>query len=123
MDLIVHAPGVPTPIYSDVTIVDATSAEALASRSASREGAAAAVAAKGKRRKYPNITCTPFPIEVHGRLGRDAILLAKRLAPTEPAERSMAIRSLYQALSATVQRYQADAVIASLFRQLPSHNT
>ena len=62
------------------------------------------------------MTCTPFAVEEHGRLGRDAIQLAKRLAPQDAAERAVVIRDLYQTMSSTIQRLQADAVIASMAR-------
>ena len=114
MDLIVHAPTCATPIYIDITIVDPASVEALARGAASQDGTAAAVAEKGKRDKYPLVTCTPFAVETHGRLGQSAIALAKRLAPRDLGERSLAIRRLYQAMSATIQRRQADAVIAAM---------
>ena len=113
MDLVVHAPGIASPIYIDLTVVSALSIEALANRSNVRDGAAAEAAAKGKVRDYPLCSVTPFVIEDHGRLGDEALALIRRLAPSDASERSVAIRRLHQSLSATLQRTTADAVIAA----------
>ena len=50
----------------------------------------------------------------HGRIGEEARALARRLAPTDYAARSAAMRNLYQALGCTLQRLQADSVVAAL---------
>ena len=78
-----------------------------------RDGAAAAIAASGKVKAYPNCSVTPFVIEGHGRLGDDALRLIRPVAPIDPAERSAAIRRLHQSLGATLQRCAADAVISA----------
>ena len=113
MDLVVRAPGVAAPFFIDVTVVSALSVEALAGGAAVRDGAAAAIAAAGKIKDYPNCSVTPFAVEDHGRLGEEALRFIRMLAPIDPAERSGAIRRLHQSLGATVQRYAADAVIAA----------
>ena len=110
MDLVVHAPGIATPFYVDLTVVSALSSDALASDSSVRDGAAAEVAARGKYRDYPNCSVTPFAAEDHGRVGEEALRLIRRLAPSDDAERSRAIRRLHQSLGATLQRVAADAV-------------
>ena len=114
MDLVIHAPGIASPFYVDLTVVSALSSDALSGGSAVRDGAAAEIAAKGKRRDYPNCSVTPFVIEDHGRLGEDALQFVRMIAPTEPSERSTAIRRLHQSLGATLQRIAADAVIAAV---------
>ena len=94
--------------------MSALSSDALSSGSAVRDGAAAEVAARGKRRDYPNCNVTPFDIEDHGRLGEDALRLVRIIAPLDPSERSVAIRRLHQSLGATLQRVAADAVVAAM---------
>ena len=114
MDLVIHAPGLPTPYYVDLTVVSALSADALSSGAAVRSGAAAEVAARGKYRDYPNCNVVPFVIEDHGRLGEEALRLVRALAPVVPSERSKAIRQLHRSMGATLQRVAADAVIAAI---------
>ena len=92
MDLVIHAPGVASPFYVDLTVVSALSCDALSAGSAVRDGAAAEVAAKAKFRDYPNCNLTPFVIEDHGRLGDEALRLVRVVAPVDPSERSKAIR-------------------------------
>ena len=119
MDVVIRAPHLAAPVYVDVTVVSALSQEALAGGSSNRDGAAAANAAKGKVDDYPLCPVTPFVIEDHGRLGDDALRLARVLAPSEPAARSKAIRLLYHSLGAVVQRYAADSVITATTVQGP----
>jgi hypothetical protein len=114
MDLIVRAPDVSGPIFIDVTIVNAASREALAKGSANIDGAAAQVAARKKREKYPLLAVTPFVVEEHGRLGSDAVAFARKLAPVDSAERVEALRELYQSVAACVQRYSANGILAAL---------
>ena len=113
MDLAVRVPGVAQQVYVDVTVADATSAEALARNAADRDGAAAQALEQKKRAKYPGITVTPFVVEAHGRLGDAAVGLAKLVAPREPEARSMAIAALYQRIASILQRTQADAVLTA----------
>ncbi len=113
MDLVVHAPGIALPFYIDLTVVSCLSTEALSGGSAVRDGAAAAIAARGKVKDYPSCSVTPFVIEDHGRLGEDALRLIRTLAPVDPADRSKAIRRIHQSLGATLQRCAAEAVIAA----------
>jgi hypothetical protein len=114
MDLIVRAPNIAGPLYLDVTIVSATSREALGKGSANCDGAAAQVAARRKREKYPLLAVTPFVVEEHGRLGSDAIAFARKLAPTESSERVEALRELYQTVASTVQRLSANGILAAV---------
>jgi hypothetical protein len=74
---------------------------------------AAAIAARRKNAAYPEICVLAFAVEDHGRLGEDALMLARLFAPSEPSARSLAIRRLYQGLGNTLQRYAADAVMAA----------
>ena len=112
MDMIIRPPGAGA-IFVDLTVVSALTREALNHGSARRDGAAAAVAARHKRAKYPHCNVTPFVIEDHGRLGDEAIDLSKQLAPIDPVRRSKAIRLLHQSLGAVLQRHAADAVLAA----------
>jgi hypothetical protein len=111
--LVIHAPGVASPFYVDVTVVSALSSDALSGGSAVRDGAATEVAAKAKFRGYPNCNLTPFVIEDHGRLGNEALQFVRIVAPVDPSERSKASRRLHRSLGATIQRIAADAVIAA----------
>ena len=113
VDLVIHAPGFPSPFYIDLTVVSALSTDALSGGSAVRSGAAAEIAARGKFRDYPNCILTPFVIEDHGRLGEEALRFIRSIAPQDDAERSRAIRQLHRSLGATVQRVSAEAVIAA----------
>ena len=113
MDLVIHAPYLSEPVHVDVTIVSALAQEAMAAGAARRDGAAAGVAARRKRAKYPQCTIVPFVVEDHGRFGEDAAALVRRLAPMVSAKRSPAIRRLYQALGSVLQRHAADAVVSA----------
>ena len=113
MDLVVRVPGVASPFYIDLTVASALSVEALEGGSAIRDGAAAAIAARGKIRDYPNCSVTPFVVEDHGRLGEEALRFIRIVAATDPAERSKDIRRLHQSIGATLQRCAADAVFAA----------
>ena len=113
MDLVIRAPGIIGQILVDVTIVNACSREALQKGAGLRDGVAAAIAARRKRDKYCNIPVVPFALEEHGRLGADAIALARRLAPLEGPSRSEAIRQLYQAVAAASQRIAADGILSA----------
>ena len=113
MDLVIHVPGVASPLYVDLTVVSALSSDAFAGGSTVRSGAATDIAARGKSRDYPLCSVTAFVIEDHGRLGEDALRLIRLVAPADPADRSRAIRRLHQSLGATLQRVAANAVIAA----------
>jgi hypothetical protein len=114
MDLIVYAPGATSPAYLDISIVSALSQEALAAGSATKDGKAAEIAARGKRRDYRLINVTPFILEDHGRFGEDAVKFLKSVAPVEPRLRSKAMQELYHRLSSLLQRHAADAVLAAI---------
>ena len=86
MDLVIRDPGVAAPFYVDLTVASALSAEALRGGSSIRDGVATSTAAKAKKRDYPNCPVTPFVIEVHGRLGEEAVQLIRTIAPSDPAE-------------------------------------
>ena len=113
MDLVIHAPQSGNAIHVDLTVVTALSREAMAAEAARRDGAAAHVAARHKRAKYPNCPVVPFVVEDHGKLGEDVLHLVRQIAPSLPSERSTAIRRLYQSLSAVLQRHSADSVLAA----------
>ena len=113
MDLVIHAPGVAAPVYVDVTIVSPHSKDATAAGAAIRDGVAGEIAARGKLKDYPLCSVVPFVIEDHGRLSDHALQLIRMIAPTDPVERSTAIRRVHQSIGATVQRCSADAVLAA----------
>ena len=113
MDLVIHPPQSGIAIHVDLTVVTALSRGAMAAGAARRDGAAAQVAARHKRAKYPNCPVVPFVVEDHGRIGEDALRLVRQLAPSLPSERSAAIRRLYQSFSAVLQRHSADSVLAA----------
>ena len=110
VDLVIHAPHLALPVHVDVTIVSALAREAMAAGGSRRDGAAAGVAARRKRAKYPQCMVTPFVVEDHGRFGEDAVALVRRLAPVVSTKRSAAIRRLYQSMGSVLQRNAADAV-------------
>ena len=114
MDLIVRAPTIIGPVHIDLTVVSATSREALHRGSADREGVTAELGAHRKRQKYANIAVMPFVLEDSGRLGEDALGLVRKIAPREPRARAEAMNTLYQCLSATLQRTAANAIIAAM---------
>ena len=118
MDLVIRVPGIAQPVHVDVTVADATSREALSKNAANRDGVAAQVLENRKRSKYPNIRVMPFSVEAHGRLGEDAMKLAKTIAPADPKYRSSAIADLYQRVASLLQRTQADAIISATTCQL-----
>lgn len=114
MDLVVHSPKLSGPVHVDFTVVSALSQEALRARSNLRDGVAAGIATRRKAAAYPDISSlVPFAVEDHGRLGEEALQLVRLLAPKEPAQRSTAIRHLYQSLGNTLQRYAADSLLAA----------
>ena len=113
MDLVIRAHGIVGQVFVDVTIVSVCAREALQKGAALRDGVAAALAARRKRDKYHNIPVVPFVLEEHGRLGADAIALAKKIAPLDGPSRSEAIRQLYQAVAAASQRIAADGILSA----------
>ena len=100
--------------YIDVSIPSAfsTCPELLRARAA-RDGAAAARAEDGKRLRYPGPDLVPFVVEALGRPGADAIALLRACAPEQPEERSQALGSAWQALSATLQTQNAELLLAA----------
>ena len=79
-------------------------------------GAAASAAASHKRGKYPNLAVVPFVVEHFGRLGEDARMLIKQLAPGIGQKRSVAISRCYQDIACAVQKANADAILAAAAR-------
>ena len=116
LDLIVRHDNLKEVARVDVTIVNATVTEYLKRGSASADGVAARAAERSKRTKYSGVRIVPFVVEEHGRLGEDALKLVRRLAPTDPAERSRAIAELYQDLGSIIRRLSADAILTSMGR-------
>ena len=113
MDLVIHAPHLSEPVHVDVTIVSALAQEAMLAGAARRDGAAAGVAARRKRAKYPHCNVLPFVVEDHGRFGEEALALVRSLAPVDNTKRSPAIRRLYQTLGSVLQRHAADSVVSA----------
>ena len=115
LDLVVYVPGWATPVTVDVTVTSAVAQLPLAKGSAEQAGKAAELAEEKKLQDYPYAPILPFAIEEHGRLGVRAHNFVKGVAPREPLSvRSSALRALYQALSATLQRTQADAILSAI---------
>ena len=114
IDLVVYGPTLGAPALLDTTIASALSVEALRAGSPARPGVAAELAEQGKRRDYPNIAIVPIALEDHGRLGAPALAFFRRVAPAGLRERSLALRGLFQALGAGLQRVGADAVLTAL---------
>ena len=94
MDLVVRTPDCTSPAYIDVSIVSALAAQALAGGSSKHHGKAAELAAKEKRKDYPQVNVSPFIVEDHGRFGDDAVAFLKRLAPPGASARSRAMGDL-----------------------------
>ena len=109
-----YGPTLGAPAHLDTTVASALSVEALRAGSAARPGVAAELAEQGKRRDYPNIAIVPIAVEDHGRLGAPALAFFRRAAPAGRSERSLALRGLFQALGAGLQRVGADAVLTAL---------
>ena len=115
LDLIVHSPLVAGAMCVDLTVVSATSVEALAKKSATVDGAAARIAGGHKTREYPNCATYPFPVEDLGRVGDISRTFAKMIAPSGP-ERSAILSKMYQGLGSILQRGSADAILAATAR-------
>ena len=122
MDLVVRTPDCTSPAYIDVSIVSALAAQALAGGSSKHDGKAAELAAKEKRKDYPQVNVSPFIVEDHGRFGDDAVAFLKRVAPPGASARSRAMGDLYHRLASFLQRTAADAVLASIGAQVHSRN-
>ena len=79
-----------------------------------KDGVASRVASDRKVDKYPGCTIYPFAIEAHGRFGESSCTLIKMLAPRgDAANRTRSIGNVYQAVASSVQRSNADAILAA----------
>ena len=114
MDLIIYSPHVAGGLHIDVTVVSALSVEALAKGSALNDGVAAGLATSRKERKYSGCEVYAFPVEEHGRCGKQASTVIRMLAPQDSSERSRTIGTLYQDIACSVQRANADAILAAM---------
>ena len=108
-------------VYYDVTIVTASgegsAPDELALR-ASTDGAAAIEACRGKRQiyrpdKHPRARLIPFALEARGRASGEAVQFLQSMAPTDPSERAIVMRSAYQQLSTLVAMREAEILMAS----------
>ena len=97
----------------DLTVVSALSREGMSRGSALHDGVASSLAANIKIRKNPGCQAFPFPIEHPGRFGEAAADVVRLLAPAAGDGRSSVISELYHDLACTLQRFSADAVIAT----------
>ena len=97
--------------YIDVSIATATLPATIQHHNSHKSiPAAATLRANEKRRSYPGIPCTPFVLEAHGRADEAALHFIRTIAPKCPQTRSTTILSVWQTLSATLQRNNADAI-------------
>jgi hypothetical protein len=117
MDVVIVAPGRTAAVNVDATITTPLTQEMVRrGRSSQVPGAAAAAAARMKRSSYPEIPLFPFAVETYGRLGEEARGLAQLLAPKDKTKRSEAIAGFYQDVSSSVQKGNADAILAAAVR-------
>ena len=113
LDLVIVSPQLAGPAFVDVVICSACSVDALQRGSGIAPGTAARIAEAKKTCKYPNIQAWGFGVEDHGRWGASALALARALAPSEPDERSSAMRTLFQSVSTALQKTAAEAMITA----------
>ena len=81
------------------------------------EGAAAGILESTKRRKYPHLHVSLFPLvcEAHGRLGVSLLSWLRALAPPpqNKAARSAALSEVYHTWASTLQRGNAAAILTT----------
>lgn len=117
MDVVIRSRGRPATVPVDATIVSPLTGEMLRRGASARvPGAAAQAAAKHKRAKYSNVDLVPFALETYGRWSEEARSFAKQVAPTGHDGRSKAITGLYRDVGTTLQRDNADAILAAAVR-------
>ena len=112
---IVAADDVGARILVDVMVTHAVSGdvERLA-RAALGDGAAADAAESKKRSTYRNARgLVPFIFETGGRVGVSGLAMVRRLAPTDPVQRSACIGGLWQTLQVALQRHNALILLAA----------
>ena len=82
-----------TLVFGDVTIVSATSAQALRGGSAKRDGVACAVGEQAKRKTYQRRPVAALVVERGGRFGRDLHRLLKTWLPSDASRSVAALRA------------------------------
>ena len=66
-----------------------------------------------KRLRYPHPHMVPFVLETYGRMGQDALQLLRTNAPTDKADRTEALTTIYYQLSTILQHCNAESTIAA----------
>lgn len=110
------------PMHLDVMATSATTAHALAgTTNVTSKRSLAMPMPKGnnirhKRSKYHPLPVTPLLLEAHGRFGESFLQFLRQLAATlpTPAEQTAAYHHAIQRISTTLQRNNAQTIIAHL---------
>ena len=112
LDVVFHSRS--TRVCADVAIAAAKSEDQeRQSRRARNDGAAAAEAEKRKRIRYPHPDLQPIAVEALGRMGEGAQAFARKWATKRQDQRPAAITDFYAAVGATLQRHNADLILAA----------
>eukprot|EP00969_Alexandrium_andersonii_P069142 3050264-Alexandrium_andersonii.AAC.1 len=96
----------------DVTVVSPFTVAAVRAGSTTHPGTAAAIGEREKRAKYSNTTVNPFVLETLGRMGSCASSVIRRIVQGG-RDRPLRIAAVMQDVSCTLQRCNANAVIAA----------
>ena len=96
--------------HLDITIVAATSQQALQGGSNNKVGDAAKQSAQAKRAKYEPHVMLPLVIETGGHVGAEFCTFVKELLP-DGFLRSQMAQTIWQTLSTTLQRANARALL------------
>ena len=103
----------PGPLYIDVSVVEATSADASAPWAcARRPGLAAADRERTKHSRYPGEELLPAVLEAGGRWGREFRLWARSVLPEGP-RRAERLAELRCRLAVALQRGVAASLLAA----------
>ena len=101
-------------IHVDVAVVHALRSSNARLAPAMRDGYTCAVEESNKRRRYPGGRLTPAVFECHGRCGDAmAAMLRSVHRSLPPDERAIALGRAWQALSCTLQRGNAEIILAA----------
>ena len=101
------------PLYIDVTIVEATTADETAARArARRPGLAAADRERTKHTRYPGALLLPAVLEAGGRWGREFRMWARAALPGDEA-RAAKLAELRQAMAVSLQHGVAAALLGA----------
>ena len=106
--------GTAGPVYIDIAVTEAAAAGGHTSTDRARnDGAAALHEEKEKHRRYPGPDLVPFVLEANGRLGEEAELLLRSVAPLDPSERAAEISAAKRSLSTLLQLGNAEIVLSA----------